>query len=317
MLRRRCSRLHHGPRASMRASRRVGVRECRWSDRGIRGRSPDDRHVNSHCIVCLTIVCDTQYSVSMSETEALETHLQELRRGTVVLACLRLLEQPGLRLRTARGARARAGSTPTPTRSTPCCAASRSRDTSRASGTPTRRGLASSTAPARRAPAWPPPSPTTSARSPRRSTHCPRRTDMNTSPPPSPTATSTPRCAPCPRSSATTSPPSCAPRSTTRSTRASSSGEPHERRRARRAHRARRPRQARRRLHRPAAVPDRPRYYLDWWRLLKLLLWIVPAVRRVRRRARPDPRRRRRSARSSARSSSCVIARDRAPRASG
>ncbi|WP_127473053.1 PadR family transcriptional regulator [Microbacterium sulfonylureivorans] len=31
----------------------------------------------------------------MSETEALETHLQELRRGTVVLACLRLLEAPG------------------------------------------------------------------------------------------------------------------------------------------------------------------------------------------------------------------------------
>src|SRR3954452_15139283 len=31
----------------------------------------------------------------MSETEALETHLQELRRGTVVLACLRLLTQPG------------------------------------------------------------------------------------------------------------------------------------------------------------------------------------------------------------------------------
>ena len=31
----------------------------------------------------------------MSETEALETHLQELRRGTVVLACLRLLRQPG------------------------------------------------------------------------------------------------------------------------------------------------------------------------------------------------------------------------------
>jgi len=31
----------------------------------------------------------------MSETEALETHLQELRRGTAVLACLRLLEQPG------------------------------------------------------------------------------------------------------------------------------------------------------------------------------------------------------------------------------
>jgi Predicted transcriptional regulators len=31
----------------------------------------------------------------MSETEALETHVQELRRGTIVLACLRLLEQPG------------------------------------------------------------------------------------------------------------------------------------------------------------------------------------------------------------------------------
>ena len=31
----------------------------------------------------------------MSETEALETHLQELRRGTVVLACLRLLHVPG------------------------------------------------------------------------------------------------------------------------------------------------------------------------------------------------------------------------------
>jgi PadR family transcriptional regulator PadR len=31
----------------------------------------------------------------MSETEALDTHLQELRRGTVVLACLRLLEEPG------------------------------------------------------------------------------------------------------------------------------------------------------------------------------------------------------------------------------
>lgn len=31
----------------------------------------------------------------MSETEALDTHLQELRRGTVVLACLRLLEHPG------------------------------------------------------------------------------------------------------------------------------------------------------------------------------------------------------------------------------
>ncbi|MGV9194347.1 PadR family transcriptional regulator [Microbacterium sp. MC2] len=31
----------------------------------------------------------------MTGTEALETHLQELRRGTVVLACLRLLEDAG------------------------------------------------------------------------------------------------------------------------------------------------------------------------------------------------------------------------------
>lgn len=31
----------------------------------------------------------------MSETESLDTHLQELRRGTVVLACLRLLAEPG------------------------------------------------------------------------------------------------------------------------------------------------------------------------------------------------------------------------------
>lgn len=31
----------------------------------------------------------------MSETEILETHLQELRRGTIVLACLRLLAAPG------------------------------------------------------------------------------------------------------------------------------------------------------------------------------------------------------------------------------
>lgn len=31
----------------------------------------------------------------MSENEILETHVQELRRGTIVLACLRLLESPG------------------------------------------------------------------------------------------------------------------------------------------------------------------------------------------------------------------------------
>lgn len=31
----------------------------------------------------------------MSETEALDLHVQELRRGTVVLACLRMLAVPG------------------------------------------------------------------------------------------------------------------------------------------------------------------------------------------------------------------------------
>ncbi|KHK97977.1 PadR family transcriptional regulator [Microbacterium mangrovi] len=31
----------------------------------------------------------------MSENEVFDTHLQELRRGTVVLACLRLLVTPG------------------------------------------------------------------------------------------------------------------------------------------------------------------------------------------------------------------------------
>ena len=33
--------------------------------------------------------------IRVSEDEILETHLQELRRGTVVLACLRLLVTPG------------------------------------------------------------------------------------------------------------------------------------------------------------------------------------------------------------------------------
>jgi len=31
----------------------------------------------------------------VSEIEGFETHLQELRRGTIVLACLRLLREPG------------------------------------------------------------------------------------------------------------------------------------------------------------------------------------------------------------------------------
>lgn len=31
----------------------------------------------------------------MTDEEALETHLQEVRRGTIVLACLQLLREPG------------------------------------------------------------------------------------------------------------------------------------------------------------------------------------------------------------------------------
>jgi PadR family transcriptional regulator, regulatory protein PadR len=33
--------------------------------------------------------------IDMTDDESLDTHLQELRRGTVVLACLRLLVEPG------------------------------------------------------------------------------------------------------------------------------------------------------------------------------------------------------------------------------
>ncbi|GEA85153.1 PadR family transcriptional regulator [Cellulomonas gelida] len=41
------------------------------------------------------MMCDTQYCVCVTDDETWEIHRQELRRGTVVLACLRLLEQPG------------------------------------------------------------------------------------------------------------------------------------------------------------------------------------------------------------------------------
>lgn len=41
----------------------------------------------------LPIVCDTQYRVCMDE--GFEGHQQELRRGTIVLACLRLLRTAG------------------------------------------------------------------------------------------------------------------------------------------------------------------------------------------------------------------------------
>lgn len=44
----------------------------------------------------LTVVCDTHYSVAMDTNDAvLATHQQEIRRGTVVIAVLALLQQPG------------------------------------------------------------------------------------------------------------------------------------------------------------------------------------------------------------------------------
>ena len=43
----------------------------------------------------LTILCVTHYSAAMSHNEFLSTHRQELRRGTVVLACLLALREPG------------------------------------------------------------------------------------------------------------------------------------------------------------------------------------------------------------------------------
>lgn len=39
-------------------------------------------------------MCDAQYRVLVLNEEALATHRQELRRGTIVLACLLLLSRP-------------------------------------------------------------------------------------------------------------------------------------------------------------------------------------------------------------------------------
>ena len=50
----------------------------------------------SHSAMSLTLVCVTQYvDVMKSEGDVTATHRLELRRGTVVLACLTVLEQPG------------------------------------------------------------------------------------------------------------------------------------------------------------------------------------------------------------------------------
>jgi PadR family transcriptional regulator, regulatory protein PadR len=39
-------------------------------------------------------MCDAQYRVPVLNEEALATHRQELRRGTIVLACLSMLSRP-------------------------------------------------------------------------------------------------------------------------------------------------------------------------------------------------------------------------------
>ena len=41
------------------------------------------------------MVCETQYRVGVTENDIVATHLQELRRGTVVLACLVTLRRSG------------------------------------------------------------------------------------------------------------------------------------------------------------------------------------------------------------------------------
>lgn len=42
-----------------------------------------------------TILCDTQYCGGVRTDEVTSTHQQELRRGTIVLACLTMLQSPG------------------------------------------------------------------------------------------------------------------------------------------------------------------------------------------------------------------------------
>lgn len=76
--------------------------------------------------------------------EEFDNHLQELRRGAVVLACLQLLRVPGYGYGLLEALDGQ-GSPPTPTRSIRCCTAAGSRGSSPASGTPTRPGRASST----------------------------------------------------------------------------------------------------------------------------------------------------------------------------
>lgn len=59
-----------------------------------RGKRPECRL--SSINVPLTVLCITHYSVGMAmDDAALATHLQELRRGTVVMAVLATLQKPG------------------------------------------------------------------------------------------------------------------------------------------------------------------------------------------------------------------------------
>lgn len=52
-----------------------------------------DSRANPYTLA-VVIVCLTQYCADMSTGEVLDSHIQELRRGTVVVASLRILQEP-------------------------------------------------------------------------------------------------------------------------------------------------------------------------------------------------------------------------------
>ena len=228
----------------------------------------------------------------MSETETLETHLQELRRGTAVLACLRLLKLPGygyglLEELSERGFETDANTLYPLLRRLE----KQGHLTSEWNTDEARPRKFYRTSAAGRG--SPPPSPPTSARSPRRSTRFPRRTDMTAPRPPHRPlrrrrdAHGAREAARRPRRRA-----SGVDRRSGRRARRERRG-PAWRRRARGPHRARRPRQARRRLHRPAAPrASDPSTTSTGGGCSSCCSAIVLPGSRVRCRTRPDPRRR-------------------------
>ncbi len=114
----------------------------------------------------------------MSETEALETHLQELRRGTVVLACLRLLHVPGYGYGLLEELSTRGFETDANTLYPLLRRLEKQGHLTSEWNTEDARPRKFLTARVRRERALPQPSPPTSTRSPRRSMTF-RRTDMN------------------------------------------------------------------------------------------------------------------------------------------